>query len=253
MEKKIATAKETRTFDLAVVGRLLREAREGKGLAVDEVSKALFLRKSVIHALESGTWDKLPHLVYVKGHITQYASYLKVYHEILPLLTPGQEKTGDAPETSSEAPPVKLRAGERPDKLSKPAVGRTIVYAVVAVFLVGFFVIKNMERPVSEKPSYENVARSSYESKSPQTVQGSVIFEQKKLMIACHERTWLRIVIDETEKKEFMLNPQEMVVFTGKEGFDLLVGNAGGVKLYYNGNETNFSGESGQVKRVKLP
>jgi cytoskeleton protein RodZ len=86
-----------------------------------------------------------------------------------------------------------------------------------------------------------------------QAAQGTVVLEGKKLMIACRERTWVRIVIDDTEKKEFMLNPQEMVIFTGKEAFDLLIGNAGGVKLYYNGNDTGFSGESGQVKRVKLP
>ena len=50
-----------------------------------------------------------------------------------------------------------------------------------------------------------------------------------------------------------MLNPEEVVMFTAKNYFDLLIGNAGGVTLLMNGQETGFSGKSGEVKRVKLP
>jgi cytoskeleton protein RodZ len=249
MEKK--TGAETSIFDLTAAGPFLREAREAKGLSIEDVSKALFLRKSLIGALETGTWENLPHPVYVKGYLTQYASYLKVQHEVLSLLKAAQEKKVDNAEGTGEVPVVEVREAERPKNVRRLGLTRAIAYAMIAAFLVGFFVIKNMERPVSVKPTYENVSKRSYEPEAPQ--RGNIILEQKKLMIACHERTWVRIVIDETEKKEFMLNPQEMVVFTGKDGFDLLIGNAGGVKLYYNGSETDFSGESGQVKRVRLP
>jgi len=33
----------------------------------------------------------------------------------------------------------------------------------------------------------------------------------------------------------------------------LLVGNAGGVKLFFDGKDTKFEGASGEVKRVTLP
>ena len=71
-------------------------------------------------------------------------------------------------------------------------------------------------------------------------------------MIACQQRTWVRIVIDGTEKKEFIMNPEEVVVLNGKEGFDLLIGNAGGVKLFYNGKDIGFSGDEGEVRRINL-
>lgn len=45
----------------------------------------------------------------------------------------------------------------------------------------------------------------------------------------------MRIVIDGTEQKEFMLNPKEVVKLKAKQSFALLIGNAGGVKLFYNG------------------
>jgi len=65
-------------FDLCRIGQLLKETREGRGLTLEEVSEALFLRKRVIGAIEAGDWDHLPHPVYVKGYVTQYASLLNV-------------------------------------------------------------------------------------------------------------------------------------------------------------------------------
>jgi hypothetical protein len=71
-------------------------------------------------------------------------------------------------------------------------------------------------------------------------------------MIACEDRTWVRVVIDGLEKKEFTLNPEEVVVLSAKDKFDLLIGNAGGVRLIYNGKDMGLPGERGEVKRVNL-
>lgn len=65
-------------LSLAKIGQLLQEAREKQGLTVEEVSKALYIRKRVIGALEAGDWNNLPHPVYVKGYVTQYASFLNI-------------------------------------------------------------------------------------------------------------------------------------------------------------------------------
>jgi hypothetical protein len=92
------------------------------------------------------------------------------------------------------------------------------------------------------------VAKSSYDSKEGD----KLVLEAKKLVIACQDRTWVRIVIDGSEKKEFTLNPEEVVMLNAKETFDLLIGNAGGVKLFYNGKDTGFTGNNGEVKRINL-
>ena len=65
-------------FDLCRIGELLRQTREEKGLSFEEVSEALFIRKRVIGAIEAGDWGNLPHPVYVKGYVTQYAALLDV-------------------------------------------------------------------------------------------------------------------------------------------------------------------------------
>ena len=49
-----------------------------RGITFDEASNALFIRKRVIGAIEAGDWDNLPHPVYVKGYVKQYAVFLNI-------------------------------------------------------------------------------------------------------------------------------------------------------------------------------
>jgi hypothetical protein len=65
-------------FDLERVGQLLKAEREKKGLTFGEIADALFIRKQVLRALESGDWDALPPVVYVRGYVTLYASFLDI-------------------------------------------------------------------------------------------------------------------------------------------------------------------------------
>ncbi len=233
-------------IDLAGIGGILKAAREEKGLTIEDVSEILYLRKSVIRAIESGDRAALPHFIYVKGYITQYAKYLNAYDGIAPLLAKEEEAPNVGPlglvETQT---PAKVR-----EKRERPRVRKAILAgSVAAVALVTLLLFLHGQREIPMPTEYETVARSTPETQAA----WPVVTETKKLMIACQERTWVRIVIDGAEKREVMLNPEEVVMFTAKDRFDLLVGNAAGVKLFFNGKDTKFEGASGEVKRVTLP
>lgn len=66
------------SINLDKVGPLLKAAREKKGVSFDEIAQALFIRKRLIEAIESGNWAILPHALYVKAFVIQYASFLNV-------------------------------------------------------------------------------------------------------------------------------------------------------------------------------
>ncbi len=244
-------------IDLQKVGQYLREAREGQGLTLSDVSNSLCLRRTLINAMETGDWSSLPHEVYVKGYLKEYAQLLNVYNIISPDLT--------------EAPAIKVLVEKpiqqtsvvRQRSFPKKAVGYPLLFLCVIVVLVVSQTFMNTKRQVSS--SAPNVPIQKTEHKQTGIVRTSVAtadgqaanqavpsFEMKKLMITCHERTWVSVVIDGSEKKEFMLNPEEMVILNAKDNYDLLIGNAAGVKLILNGNDIDFSGQSGEVKRIKL-
>ena len=67
-----------RRLDLFKIGPILKDAREGKALSLASVAGALFIKASCLDAIESGSWEALPHPVYVKGYVRAYAAYLGI-------------------------------------------------------------------------------------------------------------------------------------------------------------------------------
>jgi len=69
------------------------------------------------------------------------------------------------------------------------------------------------------------------------------------LIVEAHERSWLAVRIDGTTTKEFMLVPGDRVKLAARKGFDITVGNAGGVALTVDGKRHRPLGDHGQVVR----
>jgi len=73
------------------------------------------------------------------------------------------------------------------------------------------------------------------------------------LRAAVKERTWVRIFVDDQDPKEYIFQPGSKPEWTANEGFELVIGNAGGIELELNGQRVEDLGRSGQVVRLRLP
>ena len=268
---------------------MLKKAREEKGLTVDEVSSALFIKKRIVEAIESGDWESLPYPVYVKGYLNQYAALLRIAdlfqaetissknqpspETIPPENQPSPETIPPENQPSPKVQEVAAAKNEGAPKGWRPKTKQVIAASAVGVLVVGFLFFQHLTRKGYVEPPAQSVASTSQRVQtSPksqsaeagtnsQPVEASpvaaeqsekLVLKSKKLTIVCQERTWVRIVIDGAEQKEFMLNPEEVVMLNAEKNFDLLIGNAGGVKLFYNGKDTGFTGENGEVKHITL-
>lgn len=58
------------------VGEILQEARLRRGNSLEEVEKAIKIRRAILEALESGEWHRLPPPTFIKGFIRNYGEYL---------------------------------------------------------------------------------------------------------------------------------------------------------------------------------
>jgi len=58
------------------IGERLRNAREARGLSLDEIEAATRIRRRYLEALEAEAFDQLPGAAYAKGFLRSYASYL---------------------------------------------------------------------------------------------------------------------------------------------------------------------------------
>ncbi|MHC1789386.1 RodZ domain-containing protein [Solidesulfovibrio sp.] len=65
-------------MDLREIGAMLREERERQGLSLDTVSDKIKISRSCLAAIEEGKESFLPHPVYAKGFIKNYAKILGI-------------------------------------------------------------------------------------------------------------------------------------------------------------------------------
>lgn len=108
------------------------------------------------------------------------------------------------------------------------------------------------EQPVTaeEQPAVEEVkpeAAPGPDAAVPATEQPYV------LAIEASELTWIEITRDGGTPSEVMLWPGERITEKASEGFVLLIGNAGGVDIRFQGQSLGPLGEHGQVIRLTLP
>ncbi|WP_029458969.1 RodZ domain-containing protein [Solidesulfovibrio alcoholivorans] len=68
-------------MDLRELGTMLREERERQGLSIEDVSDRIKITRSCLAAIEDGNESVLPHPVYAKGFIKNYAKLLGVDQE----------------------------------------------------------------------------------------------------------------------------------------------------------------------------
>ncbi|MEE8300268.1 MAG: RodZ domain-containing protein [Desulfatiglandales bacterium] len=68
-----------------------------------------------------------------------------------------------------------------------------------------------------------------------------------------NSQTWIAIYIDDEPVKEYLLESGNKMKWEADKGFDILVGNAGGIEFFLNGEEVGHLGPEGKVVRLKLP
>ncbi|MFO7494173.1 MAG: DUF4115 domain-containing protein [Desulfobacterales bacterium] len=73
------------------------------------------------------------------------------------------------------------------------------------------------------------------------------------LAVLAVEETWLKVITDNQRPVEYLLKPGQKVALEGQSGFSLLIGNATGLRLTFNGRPVKVPGKSGQVVTLQLP
>lgn len=77
--------------------------------------------------------------------------------------------------------------------------------------------------------------------------------DQHKLVIVAIEECWVHSNADKTDTRQFSLRKGDTFALTFAKSLDLKLGNAGGVRLRYDGRDLPPPGTSGQVRTISLP
>jgi len=226
-----------------LAGEIFKQRREALGLDLREISNTLRIKYSYLKALEDGDMENLPAEVYVKGYIHEYAKVLDIDPE--PVISSYLQLMSQ-PEPAQGKP-----AGET----TKPKKRKTGYVLIPALLILAAIFVAYLQQPAKQKTAEPPVPAEEAKKEAPPAAQS---VPQKAmgghlLQINAHDTTWLQVMIDKADLKELLMQPGDAVEWHAEECFSLKIGNAGGVRLRFDGKELTNLGEAGQVVNINLP
>lgn len=168
-------------------------------------------------------------------------------------------------ENGRKSPPAKQKNGDRkpgPAK-KKLKLWRALIPALFLAAAAATFLFVYM--PQAEKKAYQPAQPAKAHSDGGvalpapvhKTIKNSTAGESPAsahtVELVATETTWLSAAVDEKTAREMILKPGDKVAWTAKNSVSLVIGNAAGLKVIYNGREISPLGAKGRVVRLKLP
>jgi len=218
-----------------LVGEILRKRREELGKDLREIAKISKIRYDYLKAIEDEAFEKLPLEVYVKGYIREYAKILNIDPEVV-INTYIQQTS--PPQAEKKEAPLEEPAQRKHLKI------RYVLLPFLLIIPFVFFLFSS------------NPKKSLLPSHPPETKEKNLSLMKKThhvLEVFATDTTWLLVTIDGTQKKETLLKPGESEKWQADQNFSLKIGNAGGIKLVFDGKNLGPLGKKGQVIRLNLP
>jgi len=128
---------------------------------------------------------------------------------------------------------------------------------VVSLYGVSYFQGRMPEPDIVEAPagSEHSKAAPSRQKTDSSVKKGATpkLLEKLLLHITAVDDTWIKVIVDNKDSKEYNLMSGEKLEMEASAGFNLLIGNAGGLELEFNGKPIKISGKAGEVVNIQLP
>ncbi len=214
--------------------------------------------------------------------IASYERFLNAHGTGEPRESPQREK-----EERREASPAGVRRREKEPALRrfkepgkkpfltvsyrKSIVWVALLFAVILIYALIPRAPKETQVPdsarVLQMPVQTTVQEKTGETDNPGGTSGSngvnsenpgddpsgVQTRNHVLSVAATDRVWLQVVIDGIEKRETILREGERVSYEADKSFAVKIGNAGGIRMKYDGKVFENLGAKGQVIHLLFP
>lgn len=109
--------------------------------------------------------------------------------------------------------------------------------------------VEKIESPKLEPIKTETKAEAI--KKETQPLMGNVGTDKKLVLtIVGNNKSWIRVLSDENNNTEFILDSGMTKILSAEERFYLHIGNSGDIKLLLNDRDLNFTGSPGKVRKI---
>lgn len=254
------------------ISKILSEARENKGWSIEELSDRTKIRKAIIQNIEKGNFEEFQD-VYLRAYIRSLAKEMKLFDnqqfieaynsftktstkksksdEPKPKLvfddttiSASQPKPMPKPEVSSFNPESKtFKLFKTKPKVNLDFVIYTVLFLLLGFLLfVVFYPMSNVEEQIPEQGVSVTESDKKVEEEPKKEEGNSLLqFFQKsdslRLNAQVTDSVWITILIDNKDKVQTILLPNQSYSWSAKEQFKVTHGNAGSIKLWLEDKE----------------
>jgi len=251
-------------------GEYLKGLREERGKPLKEIADNTKIALSNLQFLEQDRYDLLPPRVFVKGFIRSYVEQLGIDPEEVVEQFDAFTKEGEVPDYDQEEHPLFRQNEHAASFISRPWFTIALTAAGLASLAILLFAgvsrllwwegdysapppTVRTEAPTGDYPDTTR-ARSNRGTPERGTAQPeTAVVGKLTLEIRALSNTWIRIQPDSGPGEEIMMAPGDVQVFTADKGFQLQTGNAGGIRLRFDGRRLPPLGKPNQTLSLSLP
>lgn len=268
------------------LGEFLRGERLARGISLQQIAADTRISMKMLQAIEEGDGEQLPAPVLIKGFLRAYALRIGLDPEDVIVEYQDLIEGVGAREEAIEKFHQRLHPKSSKKKFFALFLALGLLAGLALLWSQAGYVHRQPKTPAEEKSSLSaevgqktTIADSASEPNDKQPSEQSAkgveeieteavtkSFQQSVrkapveslpgpfvLRVEALERTWLRIIIDGSREREYLLQPGEQLTWMARSELKLLVGNAGGIRLFLNDNPLKPLGQSGKVVRLELP
>jgi cytoskeleton protein RodZ len=274
----------TNMENMGTLGAYLKKTRELHGISIEELASSTKINISILAAIESDDFKKLPAPIFVKGFIKSYLKYLGVdpkeailFYELLSSPTRKQDNKID---DISDREGVKINKYKV--KMSIRLVITALSVVVLVLSLVVYHLYSKTSKTQNEPLSEDKLVLNMSDTKAPEAVAPataptpSPVAEQKpvmplkttlvvkapatpaavitqKIVITATADLWVKVKIDDGKPFDFLLRTGGIKKLEGTKEIKILLGDASAGTIEYNGEVMKNLGEKGFMRSIVFP
>ena len=243
--------KETESLSF---GRYLQAIRLEKKISLEQVADLTRIGLGNLLLIEQEDHEQLPAEVFVKGFLRSYAAAIGA--------------DGDEAVRRYESRlGVVQKIAESEAAIGRPATGTgwKLIFSLgllLGIVALSIVVITSLRpQPGADKPSRrpssavkeQTVGKGDQEGTDLSVEPAKTALEKLTLQIIALENTWVKVIVDEKESTEYKLSAGDDIELEATTGYNLLIGDAGALKITLNDKSVLIPGDSGQVVTIHLP